>query len=242
MTATKTAWTVNSIKQANQAAGFYWFSPDSMRCFRTKVLPTVYQGPGGVFFVTLDGQYDRNLPRRYTVRQFKPATAQIDTVGKVASLTRARAVQIARDESRKGMVGFSRMVPADQGGIPVAFGGIGETTERFKPVIVLEQFVADLRRHGNPNASLDDASRLIYFAGQHHKLAEDACNGPDDTTQQDAVCTAIERLARMVGASGVILGGDPRGCTVKLTFKDGHTNDFGKEGYCVPTSRKDGDE
>ena len=34
--------------------------------------------------------------------------------------------------------------------------------------------------------------------------------------------------------TGVIFQGDPRGCTVKLTFQSGKTNDFGNEGICVP--------
>jgi len=31
-----------------------------------------------------------------------------------------------------------------------------------------------------------------------------------------------------------ILGGDPRGCVVKIKVPDGFTNDFGNEGICVP--------
>ena len=40
--------------------------------------------------------------------------------------------------------------------------------------------------------------------------------------------------AKRIGCKGVRFGGDPRGCTVKLLFYDGATDDWGKEGWCVP--------
>ena len=44
----------------------------------------------------------------------------------------------------------------------------------------------------------------------------------------------LKQTADRVGASSVLCSGDPRGCTVKLTWADGECNDFGKEGWCVP--------
>ena len=44
----------------------------------------------------------------------------------------------------------------------------------------------------------------------------------------------MEQIAREIGVAAAVFGGDPRGCTVKLTFADGATNDFGGEGWCVP--------
>ena len=35
---------------------------------------------------------------------------------------------------------------------------------------------------------------------------------------------------------GVIFSGDPRGITVKITVPSGKTDDYGKEGICVPTA------
>lgn len=35
---------------------------------------------------------------------------------------------------------------------------------------------------------------------------------------------------------GVIFHGDPRGSTIKITVPSGRTNDWGKEGICVPTA------
>ena len=47
----------------------------------------------------------------------------------------------------------------------------------------------------------------------------------------------IKGIVAGLGAGfGVILGGDPRGCVVKITVPSGKTNDFGREGICVPTA------
>lgn len=229
MTAQQT-WTVNTIKEASRAAGSHWFDPDTMRCFGTKVLPTVYQGPGGIYFVTQDDQYRRELPKRYTVRRFNPTTADIDTVGDVASLDRGDA--IARAGELSGLTGTA----AD----------FGTSTEEFRPVSVLEQFVADLDAHSSNPASVTstDAKRMMTHAKRHHRLMELLCSDErfckevdeDGNHPQVTDCRArINQCAKRLGATGVLFSGDPRGATVKLTFADGFTNDWGKEGYCVPT-------
>ena len=47
----------------------------------------------------------------------------------------------------------------------------------------------------------------------------------------------IRAIVAGLGAGfGVVMGGDPRGCTVKVTVPSGRTNDWGKEGICVPTA------
>jgi hypothetical protein len=75
-------WTMSDIQKANADAGRSFFSPDTMRWFRSRVSDEVYQGPGGVFFVT--SEQDKGLsiyPRLYTVRQFLPENAEVKTVG-----------------------------------------------------------------------------------------------------------------------------------------------------------------
>ncbi len=68
---------INNIKQANREAGFYFFSPDSMRFFDSRVLPTVY---GGRFFITSERSGFDDPTRTYTVREFMP-DGSIETVG-----------------------------------------------------------------------------------------------------------------------------------------------------------------
>jgi len=45
------------------------------------------------------------------------------------------------------------------------------------------------------------------------------------------------RVAQLGKGFGVIFQGDPRGCVLKITVPSGHTNDFGREGICVPYRR-----
>ena len=92
---TDTRWTITAIKQANRDAGNHWFEPATLRFFRSRVLPTVYQGPGGIYFVSSE-QFNDASPRRYTVRTFDPTTGEVDTFGEFNELGRASAVTLAK--------------------------------------------------------------------------------------------------------------------------------------------------
>jgi hypothetical protein len=94
--------TIEQIKAANHRAGRFFFEPATMRFFRSRVGSSVYQGPGGVFFVTSE-QFvasvwndRRSYGRHFTVRQFNPETADIKTVGEFNKLTRGCAHRAAR--------------------------------------------------------------------------------------------------------------------------------------------------
>lgn len=67
---------ITDIKAANAAAGFFFFSKDTMRFFSSKVESKVYEGPGGVYFVTSE-QMGEEGPRKYRVRRFEPETGRI---------------------------------------------------------------------------------------------------------------------------------------------------------------------
>jgi len=226
-------WTVNAIKEASRAAGSHWFDPDTMRSFGTKILPTVYQGEGGIFFVTEDDQYRRELPKMYTIRKWNPEDNSIHTEGEVASMTRKAAMKLAR-------------ALATGNGLHA----VETTSETFKEVSTLDQFSHDLQKHtrrGTETTTVEATQSLTKHAASHHKYMEGQCNGewPYGKTWEGAEdgehppivqkCRAsISEIAKDLGAAGVIFSGDPRGCTVKLTFTDGYTNDFGGEGYCIP--------
>lgn len=225
---TDRTWTVNDIQTAVRAAGSHWFDPDTMRSFGTRVLPSVYQGDGGVFFVTSEKQFDGT--RGYTVRRFTPDGASIHTVGELAGYPTAQEARTAARVEARG-----------EGKAPVQ-----TTAEEFRPVTVLEQFLSDLRAHGKRTASEDIARELIRLAGKYHRLMEQFCNG-FQTPRMEALAekrreefeTAILDIANRVGASAAMFSGDPRGATVKLRFADGATNDFGGKGWIVPTSERD---
>lgn len=225
-------WTINEIKQAARNAGSHWFDPDTMRSFGTEVLPSVYQGRGGVFFVTKDDQYRRELPKRFTVRQFDPTDASIDTFSELNQYAdEDDAIEAAKDAAQS------------------ARGELEIVTEDFEPVSILEQFINDLDKHSDDPAKVTerDAKAITTHAARHHYLMEDLCNGviemdEDGENPRVSACRAkCQQAAKRLGAKGVVFSGDPRGCTVKLVFADGYTNDFGKEGYCVPTSLTNAD-
>lgn len=214
-----TRWTVNAIKEAVRATGSHWFDPDTMRFFGTRVHSAVYQGPGGIFFVTQDKAFDDS--RAYTVREFDPDRASIDTTGELCGhKTRKEAHDAAKEAAGEGL---------------------SITAEEYREISPLAQFLHDLKTHG-ATADKTDARHLIRLAAKHHKLMEQLCNGEieydaeGENPQVADVRQETANRAEGIGCKGVVFSGDPRGATVKLVFHDGETNDWGKEGWIVPTS------
>jgi len=80
---------INAIEQEMTASGSHWWDRSTLQFFRCRVGEQVYQGPGGIYFVT--SETNGTDPRRYTVRQYHPSTKSVDTVGEFCSMTRARA-------------------------------------------------------------------------------------------------------------------------------------------------------
>lgn len=70
MATTTTFRDLDQIIAANEALGRYFFSAGAMQFFNSRVSKRIHVGPGGTFIVT--SERDRNLPRRYTVRQVLP--------------------------------------------------------------------------------------------------------------------------------------------------------------------------
>jgi hypothetical protein len=91
--------TVAELKDMNRAAGGHFFDRDSMRCFRSRVLPNLYAGNGKVYFLTSEANYDGSA-RAFTVRVFDPATGDVDTFGEFNKWTRGAALGIARQAAR----------------------------------------------------------------------------------------------------------------------------------------------
>lgn len=81
--------TIEMIKQANDTAGFHFFSKDAMRFFRSRVAPGVVHGR---VFITSE-QFDYESPRLYTVRAMKDdgSTADLSGFQRFETLRQARA-------------------------------------------------------------------------------------------------------------------------------------------------------
>jgi len=96
--------TIDDIRRANAHAGKFFFSPGALRFFASRIGRTVYEGSGGVYFLTSEqfiassGWRDA---RRYTVRQFHPATGDVDTTGQFNVHTQAQAARLARQLAAK---------------------------------------------------------------------------------------------------------------------------------------------
>lgn len=101
---TKT-YTMYDIQLENKQRGLFWFEPDTLRFFSSRVSQEVYQGPGGIYFVTSEQNkgFGGTYPRLYSVRCFSPDTKQIYTVGEFqAYKSRSGAHSAAKKCSEHG--------------------------------------------------------------------------------------------------------------------------------------------
>jgi hypothetical protein len=90
-------YTMAAIKEVNKAHGGHWFDRSSMRFFDTRLGQTVYQGPGGIYFVTSEQFHDGAFhgARKFTVRQFNPETGDVETAGKFQAYTTGEGARAA---------------------------------------------------------------------------------------------------------------------------------------------------
>jgi hypothetical protein len=84
---------ISDIEAASQRAGSHWFDAGTKGFFRSRILPYVFQGQGGIYFVS--SEKGPNEIRRFTIRKFNPENADISTFGPFNELTRERALRFA---------------------------------------------------------------------------------------------------------------------------------------------------
>ena len=75
--------TIDDAKRINKEKGQYFFSPDTMRFFKSKIERDILrfgQLIDNKYFVTSE-QFDYDSPRLYSIREFNPDTGDIKTVG-----------------------------------------------------------------------------------------------------------------------------------------------------------------
>jgi predicted RNA-binding Zn-ribbon protein involved in translation (DUF1610 family) len=255
------SYTINKIQDLMRDAGSHWFDPDTLRFFSCRIGQQVYEGPEGIYFVTSEKSWSGQ--RAYSVRQFVPAGIEVVdfTCPSCGKYQHGMPAETAREceycgadvpENRKSntndepeirTVGeFSALTRARAHSKAAKLAGTDAIVTRqvHRVVSDVEQFAHDISTHCSTPIDEAAAGALIRRARQHHKLMEDYCNGMEIYDEDDeplpvlARCRSkIETIAKSLCA-GVVFSGDPRGCTVKLTFPDAATNDFGKEGWCVP--------
>ena len=107
------------------------------------------------------------------------------------------------------------------------------------------QFFATLAREFPklpPHHIADHGLALIRLARKQSRLAVSLCNGWIDQDAYDKKGQTIQKhlgvIARELHGLGYIMGGDPRGAALKLVLPSGNaSNDWGREGYCVPEGK-----
>ena len=90
---------IREIRYTNERSGFHFFDAATLRFFRSRIGSTVYEGPGGIYFVTSEQFVGSNgvaAPRSFTVRKFNPETSDVGTAGRFNELSRAAANRIAK--------------------------------------------------------------------------------------------------------------------------------------------------
>ena len=103
-------WRMDCIRRANEDARMYWFSPDTMRFFRSRVSDQVYQGPGGIYFVS--SERGPEMPRMYTVRRFRPDTGGVETAEEFQGYAKAtQARRVAARLAAAALEGATATVP-----------------------------------------------------------------------------------------------------------------------------------
>jgi hypothetical protein len=80
---------IEDVKKRNQAAGYFYFEPATLRFFSSQVSDSIYPIEDGVrcYFVTSERNGDR--PRRYSVR-IAQVNGDIDTIGEFQEFKTAR--------------------------------------------------------------------------------------------------------------------------------------------------------
>ena len=71
---------IDQIKYLNKQKGMYWFSPDTLRFFHSRVSQNAYVVNGMAYFISSE-QRKSDTPRKYTIRKANLESGDICTVG-----------------------------------------------------------------------------------------------------------------------------------------------------------------
>jgi len=83
---------MDDVKRINRERGQHWFSPDTMRFFRSKI-ETEGALIGDKYFITSE-QRDYDTPRLYSVRIFDRGTGAVNTVGEFQEFRSKKAARV----------------------------------------------------------------------------------------------------------------------------------------------------
>lgn len=93
-------FSTDAIARANREAGYHFFDADTLRFFRSRILPTVI---GGRLFITSEQRgFDPSSGRGYTVREFMP-DASIEEISGFNEFDSSAAARRAAQRAAKEM-------------------------------------------------------------------------------------------------------------------------------------------
>jgi len=79
-------FSISAIKAANDAAGYFFFSPSTMAFFQSRVSHKLH----GHYFVTSERpRWDHKAQRRYTIRKVED-NGSVDTIGELGQFASSR--------------------------------------------------------------------------------------------------------------------------------------------------------
>lgn len=92
-------YTIADIRAANAAAGYFFFSRNTMKFFGSVVISGPYHGLGGITFCTREAVRgsDGDMRTTYTARQFHPDTGRVTTLEPSQLRTLDEAKEIAQE-------------------------------------------------------------------------------------------------------------------------------------------------
>jgi hypothetical protein len=100
-------WHMTEVEHANNLAGYYFFSDDTMRFFKTR-LGSIYNGPGGVFFTATDQLPDGS--RRASVWNFNPLSGKVSRIEDTPNTRTARKLALKLAKGAANADGKTKMV------------------------------------------------------------------------------------------------------------------------------------
>jgi hypothetical protein len=95
-------FSVDDIRRKHRG---YWFSPDTMRFFKSRVLLDVFPSANGkIYFVSSEVTGFNTSERAFTVREYCPTKDAVDTIGEFGGYdTKAQALTAALNCAYKGL-------------------------------------------------------------------------------------------------------------------------------------------
>ncbi len=94
-------YSIQTIKQINREKGRFFFSPAAIQFFNSKIHNKVYQGSGGIYFIS-SIKFDEHTPRVYSIKKFNPGNGECKTVKNYCGYLNLQEAESKARELAKG--------------------------------------------------------------------------------------------------------------------------------------------